>query len=115
MQSVKEAKVSNYLVVAIDTALRDQLEKEGIPVYYRDVKVCPQSPGLPWLQKCLDFLQRYRRASAYTRQRPDRMLSMSGIAGGQGSGGNGRQPRYLSLEVQNHTGVFGAGLECAAF
>ena len=40
LQSVKQAKVSNYLVVAIDTALRDQLEKEGIPVYYRDVKVC---------------------------------------------------------------------------
>lgn len=41
MQSVKQAKVSNYLVVAIDTALRDQLETEGIPVYYRDVKVHP--------------------------------------------------------------------------
>ena len=39
IQSVKQAKVSNYLVVAIDTALRDQLEQEGIPVYYRDVKV----------------------------------------------------------------------------
>lgn len=43
MQSVKQAKVSNYLVVAIDTDLRDELEKEGIPVYYRDVKVHPTS------------------------------------------------------------------------
>ena len=39
LQSVKQAQVSNYLVVAIDTALRDQLKKEGINVYYRDVKV----------------------------------------------------------------------------
>ena len=39
MQSVKEAKVSNYLVVAIDTPLRDQLEREGYNVYYRNVKV----------------------------------------------------------------------------
>jgi hypothetical protein len=39
LQSVKQAQVSNYLVVAIDTALRDQLEKEGINVHYRDVKV----------------------------------------------------------------------------
>ena len=38
-QSVKQAQVSNYLVVAIDTALRDQLQSEGINVYYRDVKV----------------------------------------------------------------------------
>ena len=39
VQSVKQAQVSNYLVVAIDTALRDQLQSEGINVYYRDVKV----------------------------------------------------------------------------
>jgi hypothetical protein len=39
LQCVKQAQVSNYLVVAIDAALRDQLEKEGINVYYRDVKV----------------------------------------------------------------------------
>ena len=36
---MKQAQVSNYLVVAIDTALRDQLQSEGINVYYRDVKV----------------------------------------------------------------------------
>ena len=47
LQSVKQAKVSNYLVVAIDTALRDQLEKEGIPVYYRDVKVCLNPLRIP--------------------------------------------------------------------
>ncbi|CAL5229301.1 g12600 [Coccomyxa viridis] len=45
VKSVKQAKVSNYLVVAIDTALRDQLEKEGIPVYYRDVKVDKAQEG----------------------------------------------------------------------
>ena len=39
VQSVKEAKVSNYLVVAIDTPLRDELERGGYNVYYRDVKV----------------------------------------------------------------------------
>lgn len=39
LQSVKQAQVSNYLVVAIDTALRDQLKKEGVNVYNRDVKV----------------------------------------------------------------------------
>ena len=38
-QSVEQAQVRNYLVVAIDTALRDQLQSEGINVYFRDVKV----------------------------------------------------------------------------
>ncbi len=39
LQTVKEAGVKNYLVVAIDTKLRDHLSNEGSNVYYRDVKV----------------------------------------------------------------------------
>ncbi|CAK0787073.1 hypothetical protein CVIRNUC_010289 [Coccomyxa viridis] len=45
IKSVKQAQVSNYLVVAIDTALRDQLQSEGINVYYRDVKVDKAQEG----------------------------------------------------------------------
>jgi hypothetical protein len=36
---VKAAGVRNYLVVAIDSRLRDYLVSEGNNVYYRDVKV----------------------------------------------------------------------------
>ncbi len=35
--------MENYLVVAIDTQLRDHLQKQGFNVYYRDVKVSATS------------------------------------------------------------------------
>ena len=38
-QTVKEAGVKNYLVVAIDTQLRDHLVMEGFNVYFKDLKV----------------------------------------------------------------------------
>ena len=39
MQMVTQAQVSNYLVVAIDTELRDDLKKKGYNVYYKDISV----------------------------------------------------------------------------
>ena len=44
MQSVKQAGVSNYLVVAIDSLLQDHLIKEGFNVYYKDLKACVSAP-----------------------------------------------------------------------
>ncbi|EIE20571.1 hypothetical protein COCSUDRAFT_37807 [Coccomyxa subellipsoidea C-169] len=44
-KTVKEAGVKNYLVVAIDTKLRDHLSNEGSNVYYRDVKVDKAQEG----------------------------------------------------------------------
>lgn len=52
---VTKAEVPNYLVVAIDTQLRDDLTAKGYNVYYKDISVscltCRQTiaPG----QKCL--------------------------------------------------------------
>ena len=40
MQMVVKAQVPNYLVVAIDTQLRDDLLAKGYNVYYRDITVC---------------------------------------------------------------------------
>lgn len=39
VQMVVKAQVSNYLVVAIDTQLRDDLTAKGYNVYYRDITV----------------------------------------------------------------------------
>ena len=39
LQMVVKAKVPNYLVVAIDTQLRDHLTAKGYNVYYRDITV----------------------------------------------------------------------------
>ena len=40
-QTVKEAGVSNYLIVAIDTQLRDDFSQRGANVYFKDVQVRP--------------------------------------------------------------------------
>ena len=37
-QTVKEAGVGNYLIVAIDTQLRDDFSKRGANVYFKDVQ-----------------------------------------------------------------------------
>ena len=47
LQMVAKAGVPNYLVVAIDTKLRDYLVSKGYNVYYRDISVGP----LPSLAK----------------------------------------------------------------
>lgn len=41
MQMVVKAQIPNYLVVAIDTQLRDDLLAKGYNVYYRDITVSP--------------------------------------------------------------------------
>lgn len=41
MQMVVKAQISNYLVVAIDTQLRDDLLAKGYNVYYKDITVSP--------------------------------------------------------------------------
>jgi predicted acetyltransferase len=51
---VKQAGVRNYLVVAIDSQLRDYLVKEGFNVYFKDVKVsrpCGLSRRMPSMHK----------------------------------------------------------------
>ncbi|CAL8464975.1 g4510 [Coccomyxa elongata] len=45
LQTVKEAGVKNYLVVAIDTQLRDHLVKQGFNVYFKDLKVDKAQEG----------------------------------------------------------------------
>ena len=39
MQMVAKAQVSNYLVVAIDAQLHDDLTAKGYNVYYKDISV----------------------------------------------------------------------------
>ncbi len=39
LQMVTKAEVPNYLVVAIDTQLRDDLIAKGYNVYYKDISV----------------------------------------------------------------------------
>ncbi len=39
LQMVTKAEVPNYLVVAIDTQLRDDLTAKGYNVYYKDISV----------------------------------------------------------------------------
>ena len=39
MQMVTKAQVANYLVVAIDPELRDDLKQKGYNVYYKDISV----------------------------------------------------------------------------
>ncbi len=62
LQMVTKAEVPNYLVVAIDTQLRDDLTAKGYNVYYKDISVschtCRQTIVLG--QQCL-----YTQVSAY--------------------------------------------------
>lgn len=39
MQMVVKAQIPNYLVVAIDAQLRDDLTAKGYNVYYKDITV----------------------------------------------------------------------------
>ena len=39
LQMVTKTQISNYLVVAIDSQLRDDLVKKGYNVYYKDISV----------------------------------------------------------------------------
>lgn len=39
LQGVKQAKISNYLVVAIDKELEEHLTANGHNVYHRDISV----------------------------------------------------------------------------
>ena len=39
MQTVAQAGVRNYVVVAIDAQLRDHLTARGVNVYYKDIQV----------------------------------------------------------------------------
>ena len=38
LQTVEKAKVPNFLIVAIDTQLRDYLTEKGVNVYYKDIQ-----------------------------------------------------------------------------
>ena len=44
-QTVKEAGVGNYLIVAIDTQLRDDFSKRGANIYFKDVQARPTCPS----------------------------------------------------------------------
>ena len=35
-----KAKIPNFLIVAIDTQLRDYLTEKGVNVYYKDIQAC---------------------------------------------------------------------------
>ena len=38
---MEKAKIPNFLIVAIDTQLRDYLTERGVNVYYKDIQVRP--------------------------------------------------------------------------
>ncbi len=42
-QTVEKAKIPNFLIVAIDTQLRDYLTERGVNVYYKDIQARPLS------------------------------------------------------------------------
>jgi hypothetical protein len=50
-QTVEKAKVPNFLIVAIDTQLRDYLTEKGVNVYYKDIQA--RSPASLEPQCCL--------------------------------------------------------------
>ena len=39
--------MSNYLIVAIDTQLRDEFTKKGANVYYKDIQASPSRDCFP--------------------------------------------------------------------
>ncbi len=55
LQMVTKAEVPNYLVVAIDTQLRDDLTAKGYNVYYKDISVSCRTCGQTMVpgQQCL--------------------------------------------------------------
>ncbi len=45
-QALSKIEVPNFLVVAIDTQLRDYLKEKGVNVWYKDIQACPSSLAL---------------------------------------------------------------------
>ncbi len=43
LQALSHITIPNFLIVAIDTKLRDYLQEKGINVYYKDIQVCTPS------------------------------------------------------------------------
>lgn len=43
MQALSHINIPNFLIVAIDTKLRDYLKEKGINCYYKDIQVCMSS------------------------------------------------------------------------
>lgn len=43
LQALSHIPIPNFLIVAIDTKLRDYLQEKGINVYYKDIQVCTPS------------------------------------------------------------------------
>ncbi len=41
LQTVEKAKIPNFLIVAIDTQLRDYLTERGVNVFYKDIQARP--------------------------------------------------------------------------
>ena len=62
-QTVAQAGVRNYVVVAIDAQLRDHLTARGINVYYKDIQV-----GRPRL-RCQPSYCACVEAAAFSRRR----------------------------------------------
>ena len=51
LQTVEKARIPNFLIVAIDTQLRDYLTEKGVNVYYKDIQACLLRHGpatSPW-------------------------------------------------------------------
>ena len=56
-QTVAQAGVKNYVVVAIDAQLRDHLTARGINVYYKDIQVGRLRSPCQHCVACLLMLQ----------------------------------------------------------
>ena len=52
-QTVEQAGVKNYVVVAIDAALRDHLAQRGVNVYFKDVQAGRSFGVLGLIADCL--------------------------------------------------------------
>lgn len=80
-QALSKIEVPNFLVVAIDTQLRDYLKEKGVNVWYKDIQACVRAPS-HW--PC----HRHRECAS----------SRSGLCGGQLAGHGGSEPPRLLLD-----------------
>ncbi len=84
-----------------------EMSRWGEPPDHLPALQTPSPVRASWVQGTGPYL-------VYLRSEAEEHSGIYCATGGQGTGGNRGQPRHLSVEIQDHPGVPGAGLECAA-
>ena len=64
-------KIPNFLIVAIDTELRDYLTEKGVNVYYKDIQVRLA------LYSSMEMTPRRKKPTYYTLCEPRNAISLS--------------------------------------